>query len=238
MCKTPNDNKETLQLQGEEVNRHERELKDIFRRLEAAESNLLIQNGTEESTEETWATRATRGQEKIQNIVKTQMDEQAEIEKIKKNLVLSGMKEMENEEEDKTNVLTLLEQHLDVTADISTVERMGKPRKQKPGEDPPLPRLLKLTFITQRSRKEVLSKAPKLRQSADNYIKKYIYIRPDLTKRQQEDSKNLRDLLGKIRNENPTKKYKIHRYKIIEVLSTADNNQEQTANQEQAANQE
>lgn len=218
---TVEEHKETLALQGTEIARHETELKEIFRRLEEVESRGLITEGTEESNRETWANVTERGRTQIQNIVRSQVNEQAEIEKIRKNLVISGMAETGNEEDDKTRVLNLIEQELDITADINKVERLGRPRPHEEGEDPPPPRLLKLYFVTQRSRKEVLAKVTRLRASNDEHIKKLVYIRPDLTAQQLKESKNLRTLLRKIRTDNSTKKYKIHRNQIIEVASTA-----------------
>ena len=212
--------KETLALQGTEIVRHETELRDLYKRLEDVETAAVI---TPEGNEDNYATRTARGVTSIQQIVRTQVNEQAEIEKIRKNLVISGIAESENDEEDTTKVLDLIEKELNITADINKVERLGKPRVQGDGEDPPSPRLLKLFFVTQRSRKEVLAKATKLRTSTDEHVKKLVYIRPDLTRKQLEESKNLRELLRKTKTDNPNKTYKIYRNQIIEVASTAGN---------------
>ena len=220
---TVDGSKETQELQGSEINRHEAELKELFRRMEDMESKLVINTAGSEATDEgSYANIALRGRDQIQTIVRTQINEQSEIEKLKLNLVISGVSENLSDDEDKTNVLALLEQELDVTADVNKTERIGRPRIQKQGEDPPAPRLLKLHFVTQRSRKEVLSKATTLRRSNDEDIKKLVYIRPDLTKLQIEQSKNLRDLLRKTRTENTTKVYKIYRNEIIEVTPAAE----------------
>ena len=127
--------------------------------------------------------------------MRSEISEQAEIEKIKKNLVISGMAETGSEEDDRTAVIELIQRELDITADIEKTERMGRPRLQKEGEAAPAPRLMKLCFITQRSRKEVLAKVTNLRRSTNNHVKTLVYIRPDLTKAQLEESKNLRALL-------------------------------------------
>ena len=81
---------------------------------------------------------------------------------------------------------------------------------------------MRLKFITQRSRKELLSKSINLRNSEEDHIKANVYVRPDLTRRQQEESKNLRDLLRKTRDDNPNHTYKIKYNKII-CTSLAEN---------------
>ena len=131
------------------------------------------------------------------------------------------MHNIEFTDEDRMKVIELLEEQLDITADISDTERIGKPRQQKEGEAAPLPRLLKLKFVTQRSRKEVLSKATTLRNSNVEHVKTKVYIRPDMTKLQLEESKNLRELLQQTRASNPGRTYKIFRNKIIEVNPAA-----------------
>ena len=216
---------ETQTLQGEEVEKHENDLKEALDRIKALEAALSPQptdDDAEAPENETWADRfrRTKSRDNLKTMVRSEINEQSEIEKLKLNLVISGMKETNNEEVDKTDVLTLIEQELSITADINKVERIGKPRIQKPGEEPPPPRLLKLQFVTQRSRKEVLSKVTNLRQSTDNHIKTQVYIRPDLTHAQLVESKNLRDLLKTTRENNPTKAYKIHRNKITEITPT------------------
>lgn len=212
---------ETQDLQGEEITKHEKDIKDILTRLQTVETSTANVDATEqtEAGGGTWATVAARNASKgqIQTIVRSEISEQAEIEKIKKNLVVSGMAETQSDEADKTAVLQLIERELDITADIDKTERIGKPRLQKEGEDPPAPRLMKLYFVTQRSRKEVLAKVTNLRNSTDDHIKKLVYIRPDLTAAQLEQSKNLRKTLKTTRENNPNKRFKIHRNKVIEV---------------------
>lgn len=216
---------ETQTVHGTEIDKHEDDLKDVFNRLKALETAVPteVAENAVEGSEVTWATRFRnpRAQGQIQDMVRSQINEQAEIEKIKMNLVISGMKETNSDEVDKTAVLELIEKELDIVADINKTERIGKPRIQKRGEDLPPPRLIKLQFVTQRSRKEVLAKVTELRKSSDEHVKKLVYIRPDLTKAQLEESKNLRALLKTTRENNPGKVYKIQRNQVIEVILTA-----------------
>ena len=213
---------ETQGIQGGEILRHDSELKDIFKRLEEVESALVINNtGSDEGSYANRLRTPATNTNQIQTMVRTQINEQSEIEKIRCNLVISGIAENANADEDRMKVIELLEEQLGITADISDTERIGKPRQQKEGEAAPLPRLLKLKFVTQRSRKEVLSKATTLRNSNVEHVKTKVYIRPDMTKLQLEESKNLRELLQQTRASNPGRIYKIFRNKIIEVNPAA-----------------
>ena len=224
---------ETQTLQGQEVEKHEKDLTEALDRIKALEAALSPEatEDTEAPENETWADRfrRTKSSVNLKTMVRSEINEQSEIEKLKLNLVISGMKETNDEEVDKTDVIALIEQELNITADINKVQRIGKPRIQKPGEELPPPRLLKLQFVTQRSRKEVLSKVTNLRQSTDNHIKTQVYIRPDLTHAQLVESKNLRDLLKTTRENNPNKVYKIHRNKITEITPTQQPAAEQPA---------
>ena len=212
---------ETQTVQGQEITKHENDMKDVFNRLRALESAAPTE-AIEDTEDESYASRVrnTKATAQIKIMVRSELSEQAEIEKIKMNLVISGMAETNNDESDKTNVMSLIDQELQLTADISKTERIGNPRIHKQGEDPPPPRLIKLHFITQRSRKEVLAKVTNLRKSTNEYIKKQVYIRPDLTKAQIIQSKNLRGILKTTRDENPAKVYKIFKNQVIEIKPT------------------
>ena len=96
---------------------------------------------------------------------------------------------------------------------IESIEWCGRKR----AGDQEKPRLVKIKLRTQDNRKKILSKAKLLRESPDDYTQKQIYIRPDQTRKQQQDSKNLRDALRQMRLENPEKEYKIYRNQITEV---------------------
>ena len=82
----------------------------------------------------------------------------------------------------------------------------------KEGKD----RLLKIELDSVGDRKTILSKAKKLRDSSHDVYKK-AYIRPDLTKNQMAESKNLRASLKVIRESQPEKKWTIKRGQIIEI---------------------
>ena len=71
---------ETQTLQGTEINRHETELKEVFRRLEEVESNRAINNlESDTPAAATYANRLFSGNNQLQTIVRTQVNEQSEI---------------------------------------------------------------------------------------------------------------------------------------------------------------
>ena len=126
---------------------------------------------------------------------------------------MAGIQESENAEEDMEKAKTIIKENLDIDAEIEKVERCGRTKS----EDLEKPRPLKLFMITQDNRKKILQNATKLRNSGDEYVKTKVFISPDLTKKQQIDSKNLRALLKQKRLANQHIVYKIQRGVIIEV---------------------
>ena len=139
--------------------------------------------------------------------------ERQKIDLNKKNLVIAGIAENNSAAEDMEAVKTLIEEELDVVAEIEKVVRCGREKSN----DPDKPRFLKLLMKTQDNRKKILQNAKNLRNSTDEHIKSKVYISPDLTKKQQLAAKNLRDRLKAIREENTEKTYKIQRGEIVEV---------------------
>ena len=154
----------------------------------------------------------------FQEIIQEQMNEQKQIEAIKKNLTMSGIAESDKAnddsaaEEDLQRAKAIILQELDIEADIEKVVRCGR----KKSEDPEKPRLIKLFMKSQDNRKRILQNAKQLRNSEDQQIKLRVYIGPDQTKKQQLESKNLRDELRTKRLENPDRTFKIQRGQIIE----------------------
>ena len=149
----------------------------------------------------------------LRNIIQEEMIERKNIESLKKNLVVFGVKESENPNEDIVQVRNIIKDNLDIDAEIEKVERLGRV-KPAPTERP---RIVKLIIHTQENRKKILQNATKLRLSADAHTKTNIFISPDLTKKQQAESKNLQAQLKATREANPGKIYKIKRGLITEI---------------------
>ena len=158
----------------------------------------------------------------LQEVINEQMNEQKLIDEIKLNLTMSGVAESDKagvEEaaaDDLLRAKAIISQELNIEAEIEKVVRCGK----KKSEDPNKPRLMKLFMKSQGNRKRILQNAKELRNSDDETIKTRVYIGPDQTKKQQLDSKNLRDELKRKRLQNQDKIFKIQKGQIIEVTET------------------
>ena len=147
----------------------------------------------------------------LKDIVSDEMKELREIEKIKNNLVISGIQEDE-ERDDLDTVMNIIRDELEIEAEITSLERCGKKRP-----DSTTPRPIKLVMSNPVNRRKILSKAKILRESEDEDIKSNVYIRPDQTRKQQEQSKNLRDQRRELIAANPGKKYVIKNNAVIEI---------------------
>ena len=147
--------------------------------------------------------------------VSDMLEEEKNIQKIKLNLVISGVEESNSEEEDLEKATNLIKRELKITPMIDKVQRCGKMRPSQDGS-PTKPRMLKLFMQNPRNRKDILQNAKKLRQSSNAEIKENVYIRPDQTLKQQLESKNLRDQLRLMNQQHGAKKYYIRRGEIVE----------------------
>ena len=141
--------------------------------------------------------------------VKEEVTEQKQIEALKMNLVITGIPEKADPQTEIDEVKSLFEHELNISPDINKTERIGKQKEKEP-------RLLRITFATMRSRREVLVNAIKLRNSVNKSVSEKVFVRPDMTENQRKESKNLRELLRKMKQDNPTKNYMIKRNQVIE----------------------
>ena len=143
----------------------------------------------------------------IAEAVKFQIMENEQIEGKKLNLIISNLDVPEDPETDESNVNKLIEEALDLEIKIQECIRFGTYT----------PKLLRVTLNNIDDKKKILSKATTLRGN-DNY--KDVYIRPDLTKAQREQSKKLSARLREIRERNKDKVFKISKGQIIEVTES------------------
>ena len=127
--------------------------------------------------------------------MKAEVVESFDIEQRKCNVIVHGLEEESvalddlgsRGQEDHAKVMKILEKGLALKAGnhIVKVSRIGKPRTDRP-------RLLKVELKTIEGRNEVLKRAKDLRHSGDF---QKVFIVPDLTRKQQEVDKDLRDQL-------------------------------------------
>ena len=162
-----------------------------------------------------WNTTDEQNTPDLNAIINAELREQQEIEKIKMNLIVSGLPESDDNESDLAAVKRIIKDELkiDVEDSIVSVARL-KREKPAPNEKP---RLLKLVLNDARKRKEIIRYATKLRESLNENVKNNLYITFDQTRKQQLASKNLWDQLKDILRLNPTKQYKITKGVIEEV---------------------
>jgi hypothetical protein len=212
----------TIQLQLQELikaqDKHTNEVKDLNETVSAMKArsldaidfpDLLAANPPEKLLQMI----TTHVAPALKPMINTEISEREQIEAIKYNLMISGMEENENQQQDLVKFTKMIKDEMDLTIEVESAERV--PRKNESEN----PKLLRVTFRDMRTRKAILSKATTLRNSQNEHVKLQVYIRPDLTYKQLEESKNLTKNLRAKRTANPTKKYKIHRGKIIEVTT-------------------
>ena len=158
-------------------------------------------------------TRRTRNnQQQMQSEINEAIEEKARIEKRKKNLIATNIPESNAAGADRTKLEYLIRNKLNINEDIiiTDITRLGTRIANKD-------RMLRFTLEDLRSKKLILSKATTLRhlEEGDDYYK--VYVKPDLTPKQAEASKNLVAELKKTREENHPRKYKIYRGSIVEL---------------------
>ena len=163
-----------------------------------------------------------RSTPQIANLVRSEMSERELILKLRDNLVITGIEEKGSDLADAEEVAAVIENELGIRIRISGTERIGVAPVTPEGQNQDQntgrrPRLLRVKFASKENRRETLVNAIKLRQSETPHVKDNVFIRPDLTKTQRDEQKNLRTLLRRKRRENPEKTYKIHRNEVIET---------------------
>ena len=160
------------------------------------------------------ATNTHYSQSTFENKVNDIFKENKEIEKRKNQLIIMNFKENQNAEADKKEVRELFNM-LNVNEEllIERADRMGE--KRNDGK----PRFLRVDMKSVHMKRKVLEKASQLRDVPETHKFHKVFIKPNLTKNQQAQSKNLQAQLMKERDKNPGVNMKIHRGKIIIVPS-------------------
>jgi len=132
----------------------------------------------------------SRINESVQH-VKEDVEESMEIERRKGNVVIHGVPELDAEK-DMEQVLDIFGKglHLDFERHVEKMHRIGKLVEGRPR---PIKVMLKTAVD---GKKEILSRAKQLKEYTEY---KRIFISPDLTRKQQEKDKELRQNLKRIR---------------------------------------
>ena len=141
----------------------------------------------------------------VNNVV----SEREEIERRKLQVVITGLQENNNNEQDERDakeIFTLMSCNINIVESI----RVGKVKSTRP-------RPLRITVENLTDKRTLLAKATALRKVPSTHRLANVYVKPNLTIRQQEDSKNLNVELKEIRLKNPEKKFKITKGQIVEL---------------------
>lgn len=156
--------------------------------------------------------RRWENRQALQTEVNEALEEKIRIDKRKKNLIASELPEQNSREDEIAMLDDLIKNTLNIPEQyvITEVTRLGTRIENKK-------RLLRFTLQDLSSKKLILRKATTLRKikEGENFYK--VYIKPDLTPKQAQESKNLVAQLNQTRDDNPTKKFKIYRGKITEI---------------------
>ncbi len=132
------------------------------------------------------------------------------------NLVIHNIPESGSADKDLIAASDMIAHEFKIKTQINKATRMGKPDEESKDK----PRLLRIEMTVASDRKLILQRAPELRSSEHETYSK-VYIRPDLTRRQREESKNLREKLATIRTNQPDKKWAIKQGRIVENTNNA-----------------
>ena len=141
--------------------------------------------------------------------VNSVVSEREEIERRKLQVVITGLTENHNPEHDQNDakeIFTLMKCNIKIVESM----RVGKVKRERP-------RPLRITVENLTDKRTLLAKATSLRNIPATHKFAKVYVKPNLTIQQQEQSKNLQVELQEIRLKNPQKRYKITKGKIVEV---------------------
>lgn len=155
----------------------------------------------------------------ISAVVREDHDERERIKQRAPNLIIHNLPESNSVNEDVQQVNTIIKDVLRyANFEIVKATRLGFPQDDRN-------RLFKITLSDIPTKKKILARATELRNlpQEDPYAK--VYIRPDLTPKQVEVSKNLQKQLHDMREANQGRKFKIVKGQIKDVTEEQQNYQ-------------
>lgn len=149
----------------------------------------------------------------VTSTVKSLLSEEKEKDKRKLNLIFHRIPESTAEEalerraHDTDHVKTIIQTYLKVDAQVDTIVRIGK-------KDPNKTRLLKVDVLSEKMKKLILRNSPQLREESNPDWVKKVFITPDLTPKEQEENKALREKLTEL-NKTAPRSYRIKNGQIV-----------------------
>ena len=153
--------------------------------------------------------------QRFSTAVRGELNELEEIKRRKNQLLIMNLNESRTNAEDLTKIKELFNiLKLDKEVIINEAIRLGE--KRRDGK----PRFIRVTLQELEVRRKILAKATTLREIPSGSDFHQVYIKPNLTKQQNEHSKNLQEDLRARRLANPEKTLKISKGKIVEVKNS------------------
>ena len=143
----------------------------------------------------------------VRSAVLSSLDETADRERRKQNVIVFGLPESANRSDDANSFTTVCSSELNVTIVVNNSYRLGRV-----GAGKPRPLVVQLGSVQERM--SLLRRAKQLRNSADS-VAKQMYIRPDLTRMQQAESKKLMDELRLKKASDTVNWYTIRRGRVV-----------------------
>ena len=155
--------------------------------------------------------------QRFSSAVRGEVNELEEIKRRKNQLLIMNLKENKSATEDVLKLMELFKLlKLDKDVKINEAIRLGEKRRDQK------PRFIRVTLQDLDTRRSILAKATTLRNVPAESEFANVYIKPNLTKQQNEQSKNLREDLRvrRLENQNPNTTFKITKGKIVEIPKT------------------
>ena len=153
--------------------------------------------------------------QRFSTAVRGELSEMEEIKRRKNQLLIMNLKESRTNAEDLNKIKELFNiLKLDKEVIINETVRLGEKRRDNK------PRFVRVTLQDLEIRRKILAKATTLREIPSGSDFYQVYIKPNLTKQQNEQSKNLQEELRARRLANPELKLKISKGKIVNVTNS------------------
>ena len=198
------DNKIDTKLESDDVKR-------TF--AQAASSNIKLDDVKAELTRsltEVINNKTSQVPETISKEVKEEAQERDRIKRRECNLIIHHLPESQDYS-DESQVDSIIKDVLFLNdVQITNTTRLGEKKDN-------WNRLLRITLADLSMKKRILARATELRNLPPEDFYSKVYIRPDLTPKQLEASKNLYLQLKEVRENNPTKVFKIVKGAIKEI---------------------
>ena len=156
---------------------------------------------------------ATTNKEQVFELFNEHSAERERIKARAANLILHNLPESRSVDDDIAKTRQIIKEVLKIADfQITKATRLGFYDQNKD-------RLFRITLEDVATKKKILSRATMLRDLEEDHMFASVYIRPDMTPKQVETSKNLQSLLRETRlqNQGTGKTFKISRGKIIET---------------------